>query len=136
MVYHKQKLLSKYGKVFMGGIDALAGQVRIAGWQQGSTLEDVDLARKAAHLGVDGIIYTSIGRDGTLQGPDIDETNRVAAASELPVVLSGGIGSEEDVGRVYRERHSRVAGVLLGKAIYEKKVDLAELIRNFQKPRV
>ena len=74
-----------------------------------------------------GIVYTSIGRDGTLEGPDIERTNRIAEVSGLPVILSGGIGGMEDVSRVSRRRHAGIAGLIVGKAIYRGRVDLRRL---------
>jgi len=113
------------------GIAALAGRVRVAGWGEEGGLEDLELARRARELGLQGIVYTSIARDGTLSGPDIARTNRVARESGLPVILSGGIGSSEDVHRVARERAEGVVGLIVGKALYEGRVDLAGLIRSF-----
>ena len=119
------------GPELWAGIDARDGRVRVAGWQEEGGLEDLELARRARELGLEGIVYTSIARDGTLSGPDIERTNRVAEACGLPVILSGGIGSVEDVERVERRRAVGVAGVIVGKALYEGRVDLAELLRRY-----
>ena len=119
-----------YGKVFIGAVDAAEGAVKIGGWEGDGAVRDSDLAASLAGLGIRGIIYTSIFRDGTLGGPDLDGTNRVAAASGLPVVLSGGIGAPEDVERVYRQSHAGVRGVIIGKAYYEKRVSLPDLFRK------
>ena len=119
------------GPELWAGIDARDGRVRVSGWEEEGGLEDLELARRARELGLSGIVYTSIARDGTLRGPDIQRTNRVAEACGLPVVLSGGIGSEADVERVSRESAAGVTGVIVGKALYEGRVRLAELIRRF-----
>ncbi len=113
------------------GIDALEGRVRVSGWLQEGGLEDVELARRARELGLGGVVYTSIARDGTLAGPDVARTNRVAEACGLPVILSGGIGSEADVERVARERVRGVVGLIVGKALYEGRVQLAGLIGRY-----
>ena len=126
-----ERWCERYGPVFMAGIDALEGRVRVTGWQKDGELEDGELARRAARSGVSGIVYTSIGRDGTLQGPDIGRTNRVAELSGLPVILSGGIGCEEDVEEVFRARHPGVQGIILGKALYEERLELGELLRRY-----
>jgi phosphoribosylformimino-5-aminoimidazole carboxamide ribotide isomerase len=112
------------------GIDALQGRVRVAGWAEEGGLEDRELAGRARELGLNGIIYTSIARDGTLEGPDIEGTNRMAA-SGLPVILSGGIGGAEDVESVFRRRVPGVQGVIVGRALYEGRVDLADLLRRY-----
>jgi phosphoribosylformimino-5-aminoimidazole carboxamide ribotide isomerase len=115
----------------VAGIDAHEGEVRVAGWEESGALADTALAAAARGYGVHGIVYTSIARDGTMAGPDVARTNAVAAAG-LPVLLSGGVGSDEDVARVQAERAAGVAGVIIGKALYERRVDLAGLIRRYQ----
>lgn len=119
--------VAHYGDVFLVGIDAMDGQVRISGWETETRLQDVELAERARKVRVAGIIYTSIGRDGTMEGPDIERTNAVAEASGLPVVLSGGIGSMDDICAVKERSRENVAGIILGRAIYEQAVTLQEL---------
>jgi phosphoribosylformimino-5-aminoimidazole carboxamide ribotide isomerase len=119
------------GPELWAGIDARDGRVKVAGWEEEGGLSDLELARRARDLGLAGVVYTSIARDGTLAGPDVERTNRVAEACGLPVILSGGIGSEADVERVARERVPGVEGLIIGKALYEGRVDLAELIRRY-----
>ena len=121
-----------YGNVFVAGIDAKDGFVYVSGWEQKTGIEDTELARQAATVGASGIIYTNIERDGTLSGPDIERTNLSAETSGLPVVLSGGIGSEADVKTATEKAHAGVRGLILGKAIYEQTVDLARLIETYQ----
>jgi phosphoribosylformimino-5-aminoimidazole carboxamide ribotide isomerase len=116
--------------VLWAGIDADEGMVRVSGWQQEVKLQDLKLAGQVREMGLAGIVYTSIGRDGTLEGPDIERTNRIAEVSGLPVILSGGIGGPEDVQRVLRRRHPGVEGLIIGKAIYQGRVDLKELLRS------
>jgi len=123
---------ARYPGLLWAGIDADRGAVRISGWERAAELQDLELAEKVGRIGLAGIVYTSIGRDGTLSGPDIERTNRIAEVSALPVILSGGIGSTEHVRRVVEQRHPGVEGLILGKAIYRGRVDLAELFRLFQ----
>ncbi len=119
--------VAHYGDVFLAGIDAMDGQVRISGWETETRLRDVELAERAREVRVAGIIYTSIGRDGTMEGPDIERTNAVAEASGLPVILSGGIGSVDHIGAVKRQSPDNVVGIIVGRAIYEEAVTLEEL---------
>jgi phosphoribosylformimino-5-aminoimidazole carboxamide ribotide isomerase len=121
------------GRRLIAGIDAEEGEVRVAGWEEGSALRDTELATSARSWGMGGIVYTSIAHDGTLEGPDIVRTNAIAV-SGLPVILSGGIGSAADVDRVYAEKHSGVAGVITGKALYEGRLDLESLLARHQVP--
>lgn len=122
--------LDQRGGRFTAGIDARDGVVRISGWEQASDLHDVDLAVTAAEMGFGEIVYTNIAVDGTLEGPDIDGTNRIARASGLPVILSGGVGSIEDVERVVEAADPGVAGIITGKALYEGALDLETAIKR------
>jgi len=123
--------ISAYPGRFLAGIDAKDGTVKIAGWEGDSGLNDIDVAKTALELGFSGIIYTNISRDGTLVGPDFDRTNAIAAASGLPVILSGGIGSMNDIKQAVNHSHPGVCGIITGKALYEGRLDLAELCLNF-----
>ena len=122
--------VAHYGPVFLAGIDAMDGAVRVSGWEEETRLTDIELAVRCREIGTIGIVYTSIGRDGTLVGPDIERTIAVAEASELPVILSGGIGSGEDIEQVRNNAGARIVGVIVGKAIYENRVSISELFRD------
>lgn len=95
--------VGQYGKLFLAGIDARKGIVRVSGWQEGSGLSDIDASLLAQKVGMIGIIYTNIERDGTLQGPDRERALRIAATSHLPVILSGGVSSIEDIHRAAQD---------------------------------
>lgn len=116
------------GSRLVAGIDAQDGLAKTSGWTAETGVADVVLARAAARLGLCGLVYTAISRDGTLEGPDIERTNAVAQAAGLPTILSGGIGSEGDVEAVAIKADPLVVGVIVGRAIYEGKVDLARLL--------
>lgn len=116
----------------LAGIDAKGGRVMIHGWEEGSELLDIDLARGAKALGLVGIVYTDIERDGTLSGPSLEPTLRVARAAGLPVVLSGGVSTEEDFARA--SLCPEIVGVITGKALYEGRFDLAKVIERYQTP--
>jgi phosphoribosylformimino-5-aminoimidazole carboxamide ribotide isomerase len=116
----------------IGGIDALEGRVKISGWRGKTEVKDVTLAARLRSLGIKELIYTNISRDGTMHGPDIKRTNVVARYASLPVILSGGIASEDDIAELKEKAHENIHGVIVGKALYENKVDLEELVRKFQ----
>ncbi len=124
----------KYGKHFIAGIDALNGEVKISGWEEGSSLTDTALAEQAAKHGIISIIYTNIDKDGTLEGPDIENSIRIAEVSGLPVIISGGISCNDDFKKISDYNHSGLAGVITGKAVYENRVDLHTVIEKYQKP--
>jgi phosphoribosylformimino-5-aminoimidazole carboxamide ribotide isomerase len=119
-----------YGDVFLVGIDARDGIVRISGWEKETQHRDTDLAAKAKEARVSGIIYTNIERDGTMDGPDVERTNLIAEASKLPVILSGGIGSMQDLETVRSKAAANVVGVIVGRAIYEGSIDIEELFKD------
>jgi phosphoribosylformimino-5-aminoimidazole carboxamide ribotide isomerase len=127
--------VARFGPVFVAGIDARDGEVKVSGWEVGSTVRDVDLAARCQALGCISLVYTNIARDGTLTGPDLDRTLVVAEAAGLPVVLSGGIASLADFEAVRRADHPLLAGVITGKALYRNRIDLAEVIAQFQDDR-
>ncbi len=121
----------KYGSCFIAGIDALNGEARISGWEKGSSISAVDLAKKAADNGIISIIYTNIDKDGTLNGPDVKNSLLIAEASGLPVIVSGGISGEKDFSAVAELDSSMIPGVITGKALYENKFDLKDVVRKY-----
>jgi phosphoribosylformimino-5-aminoimidazole carboxamide ribotide isomerase len=125
--------VGEFGPLFYGAVDALDGWVKIKGWETDSGIEDRELIRRIGSLGLGGIIYTSIARDGTLEGPDIERTNTIAAESGLAVVISGGISGPDDIEKVARQSHPGVEGVIVGKALYEKRLSLGSVISRFQR---
>jgi phosphoribosylformimino-5-aminoimidazole carboxamide ribotide isomerase len=122
--------IERLGPRFAAGIDARAGRVKVAGWADDGGSLDVDAAAGLAALGVRWMVYTSIDRDGTLAGPDTPRTSLVARAAGLPTILSGGIGSQDDVLAAAAAADPLVAGIILGKALFEGRVDLDALIRR------
>ena len=124
------------GDRLVAGIDAYDGVVKTHGWQQRGGLADTELAARMNTQPVRGIVYTSIARDGTLAGPDLERTGAVARAAGRPVILSGGIGSEADVAAVEGRTAAGVIGVIIGKAWLEGRVDLALLLERYPQGEV
>jgi len=124
--------VGRFGARFVAGIDARDGEVKVSGWEEGSSMKDVDLAARCRGLGLISIVYTSIARDGMLAGPDLERTLEVAEAAGLPVILSGGISSLADFDAIRQADHPLLAGVITGKALYKNRIDLAEVIRTYQ----
>ena len=127
--------VGRFGRRFVAGIDARAGRVRVSGWTTDGGVADTELAGRLAEIGIAGVVYTSIAVDGTMAGPDVARTVEVARAAGLPTILSGGIGSGADV-EAAAGAGSPVVGVIIGRAMYEGKVDLAGLIARFPQPLV
>jgi len=127
--------VERFGRRFVAGIDARAGRVRVAGWTTDGGIVDTDLAGRLAAIGIVGLVYTNIAVDGTLGGPDIARTVEVARAAGLPTLLSGGIGSPADV-EAAAGADPLVVGAIVGRAMYEGRVDLAGLLATFPQPQV
>lgn len=113
-----------HGRIAVG-IDARDGLVAVRGWQETSTLFARDLAIRVASEGVKTLIYTDIGRDGMLGGPDFVGAVELQELSGTGVVVSGGIGSLDDLVRV---RASALAGAVVGRALYEGRFTLPEAL--------
>ena len=123
--------IQRYGQRFIAGIDAANGEVRISGWRESSSLADTELAKKVADMGVVSIIYTNIARDGMLSGPDIERTVTVGRAAGIPVILSGGVSRPEDVREAALRGEGIIPALIAGKAVYEGRLELAPLTREF-----
>jgi phosphoribosylformimino-5-aminoimidazole carboxamide ribotide isomerase len=117
------------GRVVVG-IDARDGCVAVEGWLEESDASAVDVARRFEDAGVAAVVYTDIARDGTLQGPNFEATAELADAIGIPVILSGGVASEDDVLRAARDAGRGVAGAIVGRALYTGAVDIARTLEK------
>ena len=104
------------------GLDARGRDVAIHGWTESTGLDLVTLARQFARPGVAAVISTDIGRDGTLEGPDAGPYRELLDAIDIPVIASGGVGTLADI----RGLDRRLAGVIVGRAIYENRFTVEE----------
>jgi phosphoribosylformimino-5-aminoimidazole carboxamide ribotide isomerase len=122
-----EQALAKYGDKIAIGLDAKNGEIAVDGWTEGSGVLATDFALTMQGIGAKTVIFTDIARDGMLAGPAVDATRALVEATELSVIASGGIGSEEDLLQI---KTSGCSGVIMGKAIYEGKVDLERCLQN------
>ena len=113
----------------MVGIDAKDGFVAVKGWVEVSTEKASDLAGKLEPLGVAGFIFTDIGRDGMLQGPNLDGIRSFARCTRLPVIASGGVSNLQDISDLLALQAEGVTGVITGKALYDKSIDLRDALK-------
>jgi phosphoribosylformimino-5-aminoimidazole carboxamide ribotide isomerase len=118
--------LAAFGPRIVVSVDARDGHVATAGWTQTTELPAEDAIRRLGARGVRSFVYTSVDRDGGLQGPDLDEVERVAAAVRGRFLYSGGIGSVEHLRALHELRQVNLAGVIAGKALYERRFSVAE----------
>ena len=112
------------------GIDALDGNVQVSGWTEDSHLKVISLAKKLQDLGARLVIYTDISRDGVLEGPNVEATKEMLETTELSVIASGGVSSIEDVRHLAELDHWRLDGVIIGKALYEGRIEFEEALAN------
>ena len=112
------------GRIVLG-LDARGSKVSTQGWTKDHPEPMLDFAHKAQKLPLAAIIYTDINRDGMLSGPNLERTRALVEAVELPVVAAGGINSVEDVEKLIE---TGVAGAIIGRALYEGTIDLAQAI--------
>ncbi|MBQ9118933.1 MAG: 1-(5-phosphoribosyl)-5-[Lachnospiraceae bacterium] len=112
------------------GIDAKNGMVATDGWEKVSNFNAVQLALQMKELGVQTIVYTDISKDGMLQGPNIEHTEKMVTATGLNIIASGGVSSMKDLDDL---NSISVYGAIMGKAIYEKRIDLAEAVKKYGK---
>ena len=107
------------------GLDAKDGKVAVDGWSKLTGHDVVDLAKKFEDYGVEGVIYTDIGRDGMLSGVNIEATVRLARALRIPVIASGGITDMRDIDALCAVEDEGILGAITGRAIYEGTLDFA-----------
>ena len=108
------------------GLDARDGKVATDGWSKLTGHDVIDLARKFEDIGVEAIIYTDIGRDGMMQGVNVEATVRLAQSVRIPVIASGGVTNLADVEALCAVESEGVSGAILGRALYEGALSLAE----------
>ncbi|MES9946369.1 MAG: 1-(5-phosphoribosyl)-5-[(5-phosphoribosylamino)methylideneamino]imidazole-4-carboxamide isomerase [Candidatus Thiodiazotropha sp.] len=121
--------VSRACKAFPGhvivGLDAVSGMVAINGWAEITDQDVTGLARRFQDDGVSAIVYTDIGRDGMLSGPNIEATAALANAITTPVIASGGITYIGDIESLCKADTTNIMGAITGRAIYEGTLDLA-----------
>ena len=115
------------GKVAVG-IDAKGGKVATEGWAEAGELAVIELAKRFVDVGVAAIIHTDIDRDGILAGPNVAASAELARAVPIPVIVSGGVASLDDLRAVKAHAASGIAGVISGRAIYDGHIDLRQAV--------
>jgi phosphoribosylformimino-5-aminoimidazole carboxamide ribotide isomerase len=125
-----QEACTAFGGHIIVGLDAKDGMVATDGWSKLSGHEVIDLAKKFQDYGVEGIIYTDIGRDGMLSGINMEATVKLARALTIPVIASGGLANIADIEALCAVEGEGVAGVICGRAIYTGDLDFAAAQRR------
>ena len=122
-----KKACNEYKNKIALALDVRKGYLALSGWKNQTKISALDFAKKIEHFGVSRIIYTDIDKDGTKMGPNTNETIAFAKEINIPLIVSGGISSISDVLNIKKMRLKNVEGIIIGKAIYDKSINLNEL---------
>ena len=112
------------------GLDAKDGYLSVSGWQENSNKLTLDYLKEVNDFGASRLIYTDINQDGMKQGPNFEETSKVADISNCPVIISGGVSSIDDIKKAKKLNNNNIEGIIVGKAIYDGDINLDELIKE------
>jgi phosphoribosylformimino-5-aminoimidazole carboxamide ribotide isomerase len=126
------EVIARWGRRILVGVDVRSGKVSVAGWTTETQGRPEDVIRRLQSRGVTQFAYTSVDRDGTLEGVDADEVRRVGAVIRGRFLYSGGIGSLDDLRTLKELRLVNLAGVIAGKSLYEGKFTIAEAHRALE----
>lgn len=126
------ELVRLFGDRIAVGIDAKNGQVAVKGWVDTTKTSALAMAQRMDQLGVQTLIYTDISTDGMLTGPNIPAQEAMLATVKCRVIASGGVSQQSDVDTIkaLAKKHANLDGVIIGKAIYEKRVDLVQALKT------
>lgn len=119
-------LIGEFGPALAMAVDAHDGLVQTAGWTSTSAVRAIDLAERLDRDGARTLIYTDTGRDGMLSGPNIQAVEKLCGRVRCSVIASGGVSAQEDIDRLRALSLPNLGGVIVGKALYEGKVDLCK----------
>ncbi|WP_119419300.1 1-(5-phosphoribosyl)-5-[(5-phosphoribosylamino)methylideneamino]imidazole-4-carboxamide isomerase [Desertibaculum subflavum] len=111
------------------GIDAKGGKVAVQGWAETTELTTAELGKRFEDAGVAALIHTDVDRDGLLQGVNVEATAALARAVRLPVIASGGVASLDDLVQLKAVASAGIEGVIVGRAIYDGRVDPAAALK-------
>ena len=112
------------------GLDAKDGYLSVSGWKENSNKLTLDFLKEINDFGASRLIYTDINQDGMKQGPNFEETSKVAGTSNCPVVISGGVSSIDDIKRAKELNNKKIEGIIVGKSIYDGDIKLDELVKE------
>lgn len=127
------QLDKRYFKKIIVGADVRDGKLASHGWKKQSDIIALDLIKKFKSSVVSSIIYTDISKDGSLQGVNFNQTLDFATSISHPVIASGGVASLNDISRLSEEFENGIQGVIIGKALYDKKFTFSEALKSIKK---
>ena len=128
-----QNLDKRYYKKIIIGADVRDGMIASHGWINQSKINAIDLMNKFNPSIINSVIYTDISKDGSLKGVSLNQTRRFAKSIPHPVIASGGVGSIEDIAKLSGEISNGIVGVIIGRALYEKKFTFTEALNSLRR---
>ena len=120
---------NKFKNKIAVALDVKDGFIALSGWTKRTNISAIDFIKKIQNFGVSRIIYTDINRDGTKQGPNIKDTVELSSKSTIPLVISGGVSSLEDIKKIKSLSSSNIEGVIVGKSIYDGDIKISDLAK-------
>lgn len=124
-----KELVSKYKEKLIVSIDAKDGKVALRGWEVISEVDSIDLCKELEEIGIKTIVYTDISKDGMLEGPNFDIYKILSQKTSLNIIASGGISSIDDLKKL---KDMNLYGAIVGKALYDNKIELKEVLKCLQ----
>ena len=123
-----RKLIDNFNEKIVVSCDFSGNEVVKKGWQEKTTLGPIDAVKQMRAIGVKTIVVTDINVDGTLTGPNMERLKEILDAVDISVIASGGISSLEDISKLKEMNNKNMVGVIIGKALYEGRIDLKEAL--------
>jgi phosphoribosylformimino-5-aminoimidazole carboxamide ribotide isomerase len=130
------EMLDAHSERIVVSVDARDGRVALAGWTEAGEEDVAEAVAALSERGVARFLCTAIEVDGTMEGPALEELSRIAAATEAKVIASGGVGTLAHLESLARESPSNLEGVIVGRALYERKFTVAEAIAALRRGRL
>ena len=118
----------KYQNKIVLALDTKGESICIEGWKMNTNINIFDLIDEYKNAEINSILHTDINRDGMLEGLNFDASRKLANRTEIPIILSGGLQSIDDIKKMLLKKNSIFSGAIIGKAIYEKKIDPKEAL--------
>jgi len=120
---------NKFENKIAVSLDVKDGLIALSGWKKQTNISAIDFIKKIQNFGVSRIIYTDINRDGTKRGPNIEDTVELSSKAKIPLVISGGVSSLEDIKKIKSQSNSNIEGVIVGKSIYDGDIKISDLAK-------
>ncbi len=124
-----QNACDKFENKIAVALDVKDGFLHLSGWNKKISISIIDFINRIENFGISRIIYTDINKDGTKQGPNIEDTVEFSKKVKIPFVISGGVSSIEDIKKIKAIKNSNIQGVIVGKSIYDGDIDIKDLVK-------